>query len=284
MVTKIKAAKLYRRDLPKDVARFLVEYGNFVNKDVTATTILEVWRSTKSVEGSFQKKKDMMKWTSTSIGVTAVNEKKFEVAKEMYLGRWASYTSYERCYSFFKEAGKVVINRGSDSGRSVWEVLHARVKTDIAVSQLQPSNFERTFHMAYDCLRVLRRAHPEVVVDLVLMTMPRLGTPWGACSLLLDGLDPLRSLPEAALKTLLIDMSNSSAMIAVRSGREVEAPAAKKRNVGGGGGGRKGPPAKPIVPEFAGHPWGTAKANPRSQTQYRCCPPQTSYTLKVKLH
>lgn len=97
MATKIKGAKLYRRDLLKDVSRFLVEYGNFLNKDVAATTVLEVWRSTKSVEGSFQKKKEMMKWTSTSIGVTSMNEKKYEIAKEMYLGRWASYTSYERC-------------------------------------------------------------------------------------------------------------------------------------------------------------------------------------------
>lgn len=161
-----------------------------------------------------------------------------------------------------------------DNGRSVWEVLHVRVKTEIAVSQMQPTNFERIFHMSYDCLRVLRRTHPEVVVDLILMTMPRLGSPWGACSLLPDGLEPLRSLPEAALKTMLSDMSNSSAMLAVKSGRDVEAPVAKKRKVGGGGGaGRKGPQAKPIIPEFAGHTWGnwaTAKANPRSTTHPLC--------------
>ena len=43
IATPIKSAKLYRRDLPVDAAAFLVEYGNRLNEEATATTILQVF-------------------------------------------------------------------------------------------------------------------------------------------------------------------------------------------------------------------------------------------------
>jgi hypothetical protein len=43
------------RKLPRDAARFLVDYGNKLNADATVTTVLQVWRSTSLVEASWER-------------------------------------------------------------------------------------------------------------------------------------------------------------------------------------------------------------------------------------
>ena len=45
------------------VREFLVYMGNRFNKDVTVTTILEVFRSTPSVEAAWRRKRKSGTWT-----------------------------------------------------------------------------------------------------------------------------------------------------------------------------------------------------------------------------
>ena len=61
------------RGLPTDAARFLVDYGNKLNEQATATTILQVWRSTSTVEPGFHRKKQAMGLKYSSI---VLNEEK----------------------------------------------------------------------------------------------------------------------------------------------------------------------------------------------------------------
>ena len=94
MTTPIHGARLYRRDLPKDLAKILVDYSNLLNKDSTSTTVLETWRSTKTVESAFQKMKETNKWSISSLGNAGFCNRKFETAEDLFKGRWSSYTSY----------------------------------------------------------------------------------------------------------------------------------------------------------------------------------------------
>ena len=57
LATPIRGARLYKRDLPPDAAKFLVDNGNLLNKESTSTSILETWRSTRTIEGAFQRKR-----------------------------------------------------------------------------------------------------------------------------------------------------------------------------------------------------------------------------------
>jgi hypothetical protein len=103
MATEVKGAKLYKRELPKDCARFLVEYGNLVNNEATGTTFLQVLKSTQVVEPAWTRAKQAMQWTASSIGQGKLNDKKFEFASSMFPMRWQTYTSYERCANFLKD-------------------------------------------------------------------------------------------------------------------------------------------------------------------------------------
>ena len=44
---------LYPKTLPKDCARFLVDWGNIKNNDSTVITPLRIWRQTGSIDASF---------------------------------------------------------------------------------------------------------------------------------------------------------------------------------------------------------------------------------------
>ena len=44
--------------------------------------------------------------------------------------------------------------RGFEKGKSVWDALHGRFRSEIAVSQMYPSTFERICHVAADTLKL----------------------------------------------------------------------------------------------------------------------------------
>ena len=172
--TPVKSAKLYRRDLPRDADRFLVGYGNRLNEEATATTILQVWRSTTVVEPAWARHRQQKQWTAASLGQQVLNEKKHEFACVMYPGRWPTYTSYERSNTFFKTASGVMI--GDADGKSVFDDLHAKFKSSVAASQMSGANFDIVLKVTYDACRVLKDEHPEAISDVALLSMPKTAT------------------------------------------------------------------------------------------------------------
>jgi hypothetical protein len=49
------------------------------------------------------RKKKVMGWTLASVSRSALEDRKLEVADDMFKGRWKTYTGYERCNTFYKE-------------------------------------------------------------------------------------------------------------------------------------------------------------------------------------
>ena len=87
LATSICGTRLHRRDLPSDAANFLVDCGNLLNKESTATNILETWRSTRTVEAAFPRKKEKLKWTLSSLGAAGFTNRQLEVANDLFQGR-----------------------------------------------------------------------------------------------------------------------------------------------------------------------------------------------------
>ena len=66
-----------------------------------------------------------------------------------------------------------MITRGLEKGKSVWDALHGRSRSEIALSQMYPSMFESMYHVAAGTFKLLKHEGPAHVVDITLMTMPR---------------------------------------------------------------------------------------------------------------
>ena len=76
------------------------------------------------VEPAFNRLKCGRGWTGSSIGQRDLNNKKHDFANNMFPGRWAFYTSYERCNYFYKEAQKVNACHTSNVPQLSLFVLH----------------------------------------------------------------------------------------------------------------------------------------------------------------
>ena len=68
-----------------------------------------------------------------------------------------------RGHIFFKDLQKVMITRGLEKGKSVWDALHGRFRSEIAVSQMYRSMLESTYHVAADTFKLLKHEGPERV-------------------------------------------------------------------------------------------------------------------------
>jgi hypothetical protein len=80
---------------PLDVDQFYVEYGNLVNSSVTEVTFLQALKSAKSVDDAFKRRRSLNSWTVLTLGQSLYDQKKFELANELYSGRWSKFRYLE---------------------------------------------------------------------------------------------------------------------------------------------------------------------------------------------
>eukprot|EP00972_Heterocapsa_arctica_P024687 3641164-Heterocapsa_arctica.AAC.1 len=62
--------------------------------------------------------------------------------------------------------------------------------SEVDISNDKAAQHVVVFNSAAAILRKLRSSHPDYIVDLIMMVLPKLGPPRGACSLLPLGLGP----------------------------------------------------------------------------------------------
>ena len=109
----LKGCKIYHPRTPSWAIRYLVELGNIVNNDSEGTTFLQIYRSTENIEASFGRRKEENHWTVASIGQGAMESKKMELARKLCPGRWTGHASYEKCFSFYRDAQKLKLPDGT---------------------------------------------------------------------------------------------------------------------------------------------------------------------------
>eukprot|EP00959_Pyramimonas_sp_CCMP1952_P071543 1494416-Pyramimonas_sp.AAC.1 len=69
-----KPCKVYKRASPKYARRWLKAKGNIVNDQVAQTGPLEIWRSAKTIEAMFTRRKHAMGWTIASHGQSGLED------------------------------------------------------------------------------------------------------------------------------------------------------------------------------------------------------------------
>ena len=77
----LKGVRVYHRRTPNDVIIYLKDLCNRFNAQATSTTILEVLRQVPNLESSWQRRKDLMRWTIASVGQSNVESKKLAYLK-----------------------------------------------------------------------------------------------------------------------------------------------------------------------------------------------------------
>jgi hypothetical protein len=133
----IPNCKKYRRGLNQFAAliRYLKLVGNKTNDKSTVATIIEGWQATPDAQKMFKVESDRWHWTHASLGIAAYNDKKLAVANTVYTNWWATYTSFEVCGHFFKEASKHTIDKASSQykGQTFYDALCSRVREEVVV-------------------------------------------------------------------------------------------------------------------------------------------------------
>jgi len=182
----LPSSKIYHRKIPADAARFLKEYGNQGNDNMTRKTILECYREALRIEVAWQKRKTAMQWTLASLGYAQHETKKWEFACSILPRRWERPRHFEVCLHFARESAKVMITQGEFAGQSVWSALEKKVNSECDLSHPSAANYSYLFTTLYTLFRKLRSQHPDWIVDCCLLFLP-VARPLVVCSLLPTG-------------------------------------------------------------------------------------------------
>eukprot|EP00959_Pyramimonas_sp_CCMP1952_P471688 9498814-Pyramimonas_sp.AAC.1 len=162
------------------------------NDEATSTTPLQKLRLTPTVEKAWLRRRKAMNWFVSAIGQSVHDTKKFEFIQEMCPDYWPSYNNYELSCAFYNSAVKTKVS--SDDGcPTVWDQLCERVQREVDLTKLDPLSHPRIFKIMHSTNVALRNYHADKIVDVVLLSMPRLGTAWAECSLIPGGLPLLKS-------------------------------------------------------------------------------------------
>ena len=77
----LTGCKIFMKKTPAYIIKYLVDLGNSMNSENSATTFLDVIRSIEGVEAAWAKKKDAMQWTIASEGAVDVRASEAHLRK-----------------------------------------------------------------------------------------------------------------------------------------------------------------------------------------------------------
>jgi hypothetical protein len=95
------------------------------------------------------------------------------------------------------------------TGKFLFDDLFARAQKETNLREMNQIQQEKVFKFAAAVFRLLKDREPDVIIDLIILAMPKLGEPHAKCSLLPTGLPVISSWSEANIKMLCEDMKHS---------------------------------------------------------------------------
>ncbi len=214
----IEGCKLYDHKMPAYCCRFLKDLGNKLNDEATSTTFLEVYRSTKDVDPGWNRRKRLFGWTNQSLGNAKYDEKKFEYIDLIFENRWPHYRNFELCAAFHRDSQKTTItNKDGSSGPLLWDALVERAQRECDFTHADAKKHSIIFANLHNIVQGFKSSslecHSYLMLDVIMMTLPKLGTAMGVCSLAPDGLGahPLHKITEEQVERLAVVMIDSPA-------------------------------------------------------------------------
>ncbi|CAK0885098.1 unnamed protein product, partial [Prorocentrum cordatum] len=177
------------------------------------TTFLEIARSTKVVEPGWNRRKKLFGWTNKSLGSSQYDEKKFECTNSIYESRWPTYRNFEVCSNFYKETSKVEMDMGERGGQTVWDVFVERAQAEVDFTHPAAKKYALIFQNLHNIWQAFKGSPSGAMLDIIMITLPKLGAPMGTCSLAPNGLGPLPlpKVTEEQLDSLTVAMDDSPA-------------------------------------------------------------------------
>ena len=127
-----------------------------------------------------------MKWTSLNQTQRKHDELKFEYICSARRNWWTTYGAYEVCNTFYRESQKVMTSKG----KSVWQTLVEQWNEEADVTDMSLAVQERIYKIAADVLRAFKHVNPDVIVELIMLGIPRPAVFFTVCSFYYGNLLP----------------------------------------------------------------------------------------------
>ncbi|CAK0887444.1 unnamed protein product, partial [Prorocentrum cordatum] len=212
----LPGCKIYRRQTPIWGRKWLKHKGNMLNEEMTRTTIIEIWAMTAEVTAAFKRREDKLRVTGAPrISQAALDSKKLNFANQYACGpaadfmeQWSSYHTLENMTTFYKDANQFKLIAEPDV--TFWQRLQKRILEEADLSVLRDASHEKIGVLANDIFKAFKKTtYIDRAIDLVLMLFKKAAVGsepkgWGACSLLPQGLPPLKVAPLKNLRELVI--------------------------------------------------------------------------------
>ena len=205
-------------------SRWLVYWGNIVNAEVLAVTILQILSATKETEAGWNRRKHAMTWSAETCGAAKFDEMRYEYAICMYK-YWDSFRIYEMTsIFFFRRANDTFVSAGAVefAGTSVWAAFYALAQKQADLKDNM--HFTRTVHCMYELFKNLRIDHVEFLPKLLMMCLRSLDG-FAKSRLCPEGLghEPvIKRVTQQDIQNLLAPMKASETMKSLEEGLDVQ--------------------------------------------------------------
>jgi hypothetical protein len=185
--------------------------GNVSNKEVLASTFVEVTTSTAECEPSWEQLRKSMEWTVESLGVKQYNLRKFELVDSKFVGRWPHYRDYEMTNVLFNQTSTSFLP--TNASISVWKQSRTLWFSYVDFTHPAAADHVHIIQESYELWKVLKDKSSEHFADLSLLMLPKNdsdGAP-GECALCPGGLanPPLKKLKTEMVEIMLRPMRDS---------------------------------------------------------------------------
>ncbi|CAK0825567.1 unnamed protein product, partial [Prorocentrum cordatum] len=193
----IMGCRLLFKDTPDAVCKFYVDYKNEVNTEATATTYLQVCRSTRDVVARYKVENPGATVASVG-GQNKYNVARFKVAEKIHPGRWPNPTALTTMISFFDESKKYTVDAAAKV--SVWDDFVSFSQKRVEFKHPFAQQHSEVFGVVKLVFSRLKHDHPDMITSVLAFGLP-LKKRAGA-SAICEGVDRIKITDDMMLRLL----------------------------------------------------------------------------------
>ena len=185
----LTGCKIFMKKTPAYIIKYLVDLGNSMNSENSATTFLDVIRSIEGVEAAWAKKKDAMQWTIASEGQSTLEHRKLTFANGLHKGRWRSYRSLEMTVNIWNQSRSK--EKMIDATTTFWDAFVDFCQRDVDFTSELINRHADIIANVYFTLKHLRGKHIAYAMMVLRLVLPlrEQATKIAVCPFLPAGLD-----------------------------------------------------------------------------------------------
>jgi hypothetical protein len=210
LVQGLSGCCLFHQRTPRYIREYIIDIGNEMNSETSATTFMQVLLSHDVVDAAWQRKKTQFGWSVGSESQSALDEKKLECATGLYPGRWKSYRQLEISGSFYRlmKSEKTTTSDNTQAWDALWTMCQNKIDfTHDAVNNKAQQVVQNLVQVG----KLVKLGLVDVALEAFLLTMPVCaGVSLGKCPLVPESLpNQFRQLSDNNIKSVLASLEES---------------------------------------------------------------------------